>query len=60
MEQYTLLVMGANKVIYMHTFLTMKALLDYKRYILDKDTELKPVDRYGYVWFAELEEEESE
>jgi len=58
MEQYTLLVMDTNKVVYIHTFLTMNALLDYKRYILDKDIELQQVDREGYVWFAEVNEED--
>lgn len=60
MEQYTLLIMGENKVVRMVTFLTMKALLEYKRYVLDNNLELKQVDKYGYVWFVEFDTEEAE
>lgn len=58
MYQYTLLIMDEKKVVKMKVFNTMRELLDYKRYILDKKIDLKQVDRYGYVWFYESEEEE--
>ena len=58
MEQYTLLIMEENKVVKMKVFNTMRELLDYKRYILDKKLDLKQVDRYGYVWFVEFLEED--
>jgi len=56
MKQYTLLVMTSDKVVHMKTFLSKKELLDCKRYVLTglKDVELQPVDREGYVWFAEV------
>lgn len=58
MYQYTLLIMDEKKVVKMKVFNTMRELLDYKRYILDKKIDLKQVDRYGYVWLYESEEEE--
>ena len=58
MYQYTLLITDEKKVVKMKVFNTMRELLDYKRYILDKKIDLKQVDRYGYVWFYESEEEE--
>lgn len=60
MEQYTLLIMTENKVVKMVTFLTMKALLEYKRYWIDnsQNLELQQVDKYGYVWFVEENTEE--
>lgn len=60
MEQYSLLIMDENKVVRIITFLTMKALLDYKRYYINdsQNLELKQVDKYGYVWFVEFDTEE--
>ncbi len=59
MEQYTLLIMDENKVVKMKVFNTMKQLLEYKRYWIDNNLELKQVDKYGYVWFVELYTEEA-
>lgn len=60
MEQYTLLIMTKDKVVHMKVFNTMKQLLDAKRYFMNdlKDADLKQVDKYGYVWFAEANEED--
>ncbi len=60
MKQYTLLVMTKDKVVHMRTFLTKKELLEAKRYFVNdfKNVELQQVDRDGYVWFAEVNDEE--
>lgn len=60
MEQYTLLIMEKDKVVRMQVFNTMKQLLEHKRYFINnlKNAELKQIDKYGYVWFAEVLDEE--
>jgi len=60
MKQYTLLIMTRDKVVHMRTFLSKKELLEQKRYFINglAGAELKPVDRDGYVWFAEVNDEE--
>ena len=62
MERYTLLVMTKDKVVHMRVFNSMRALLDAKRYFVKeiKDTDLKQVDRFGYVWFVEVTDDETE
>ena len=58
MEQYTLLIMTSDKVVHMRTFLSKKELLEQKRYFINglAGSELKPIDRDGYVWFAEVDD----
>ena len=60
MKQYTLLIMTKDKVVHMRTFLSKKELLEQQRYFINglADVELKQVDRDGYVWFAEVNDEE--
>ena len=60
MKQYTLLVMTKDKVVHMRTFLSKKELLEQKRYFINglSNVELQPVDREGYVWFAEVNNSE--
>jgi hypothetical protein len=58
MKQYTLLyILDENKVVHMKTFISMKELKDYSYYVLYVTRELTPVDKDGYVWFIELEDE---
>jgi len=60
MEQYTLIWITdeKHKSVGMKVFASMQELRGYKNYYLDdcKDSELTPVDKDGYVWFCEKEE----
>ena len=60
MKQYTLLIMTKDKVVHMRTFLSKKELLEQQRYFINglNGVELQQVDKDGYVWFAEVNEEE--
>lgn len=60
MKQFTLLFIDDNsKAVKMMIFLDYSKLLDYKKYHNEKikNSDLKQVDKDGYVWFCESEEE---
>lgn len=68
MKQYTLLVMTPDKVVHMRVFNTKEQLFEIQRYFIDglgqryffksvKEEDLKPIDKDGYVWFVEPEED---
>lgn len=60
MKQFTLLFIDDNsKTVKMMIFLDYSKLLDYKKYCNEKikNYDLKQVDKDGYVWFCESEEE---
>lgn len=60
MKQFTLLFIDdETKVVKMKTYLDYAKLLDYKKYYNDKikNSKLHQVDKDGYVWFCESEEE---
>lgn len=60
MKQFTLLFIDdETKVVKMKIFLDYAKLLDYKKYYNNKikNSKLQQVDKDGYVWFCESEEE---
>jgi len=58
MKQYTLLfILDDSKVVNMKTFISMRELKDYSKYVLYVKKELNSVDKDGYVWFVEIEDE---
>lgn len=58
MVQYTLLYLDKNKVVHNTTFLDMESLKEFKRGINElKNLDMIPVDKNGYVWFLEADEE---